>query len=504
MSQPLVISAPQDFKKNPSAIKPLLETGVRNSRGGHVADRVMPSRFNSTGDYIQFVRDDPGGPRVPFARVGAKEPGISPRDHDTSPQKTLLRPHPLRMHPPSSDPPDLKNAAELDGYHIQLSMETRKHGHKREHDSGVNPAFSQSGVKHESVVSGVSSGPSEGRVNILPLKESGRLYSSGTTPAIGEHHHRVQVDSPKYVQCSYPPPINPLAVEWKEQREVWQKYKRTGIIDVELCPEVLDKEGNYTWTHCWGLFNLYTFGASFKNDTEFADRVMDILCKTIIPGKPADLDTITLVFTTERISSHLKRLVVDRSIDAGGKHLHRFCTAALPQEFTVLALEAAMKRLTHHDDLQHTQSTCRYHRHRKSNNCYLRGSTKERDNWAIGNRKAKDQVVEVNTILEGVETNEPLRCGTENGDSSDAPILAPGENEDASDFGEAAPVATLQGSEVDTSESASRPESDLDDQSVLTAKACKITVRSRATIAVVGVSNAPSINTGVIQASSSL
>jgi hypothetical protein len=231
-------------------------------------------------------------------------------------------------------------------------------------------------------------------------------------------------------QCTPKPPskaqtyrrsaIGPLPLEMREPLHIWQRYMRTGVIDVHVCAEARDGEGNYTWMHCWGLFNLYTFGASFMNDTEFADRVMDMICRNLEPGKAADVDTIGSIFTGGNISSRLKQLVVDRCVDSGGlRSLRRGVTKGLPREFAAVALEAAVERLAASDWRSRLGSPCRYHRHKRVEDCYLRQFGDGRDRRITESREKRESRTSVQVRIE-MDTTRCVQTAVDGANVSEA------------------------------------------------------------------------------------
>ena len=349
----------------------------------------------------------------------------------------------------------------------------------------------------------------------LPYSESSS--SLGQTPTNAERLCHDQAKGAVYgPRSSSLPAVVPLPLEMREPLKIWQKYMKTGFIDVEVCPEALDSGGRYTWMHCWGLFNVYTFGASFMNDTEFSDRIMDMICEKIKPGHAADIDTITLVFTGKNISSRLKRLVVDRCVDAGEKDLRRSITRDLPQEFSVHALEAAMKRLTYSDDGQASRSPCRYHRHRYPNDCYLRKFANERDRRVVQNRKARksristqacfdpDTIKFKHSTLETTHIGESAVTAAGNKERSGPPELADEGREDVA----CAPkdtyakiILNVQESELDTSESSVIAALGLDNEGASTARACNIIKPTgRATLIGTPYTNPPEMDRSALEA----
>ncbi|KAF1970226.1 hypothetical protein BU23DRAFT_571020 [Bimuria novae-zelandiae CBS 107.79] len=256
-------------------------------------------------------------------RTETEAPPLAHR-HTAPPKVTLPSPHPLKSNPPEpKQTGPLSPAIGLDGCNVQLlgvdGNQCRNSGHDE-----TNPARISS--EHIVLWAGTDPGspllPFATREKNAAAPESESSSSSSQVTPIAEDKSQKIAESASHPRRSRQSPIGPLPLEMRESLKIWQRYTATGIIDVDICPEALDGGGNYTWMHCWGLFNIYPFGASFMDNIEFTDRVMDMLCKNIKPGQAADVDTISLIFTTRNISSRLKRFVVDRCIDARAKNFH--------------------------------------------------------------------------------------------------------------------------------------------------------------------------------------
>ncbi|KAL1602335.1 hypothetical protein SLS60_005751 [Paraconiothyrium brasiliense] len=385
---PLVIGSPQNFRKGTEAGDLLFELGVPTLRGGFDAGKELVSKWESPDNDITsvllpkaFANDYELPPRT-------SSMGPPPLAHrHTAPPKVSL-PNPLKVNPPEpSQSPPPPPTVELEGTPIGTVPKIRS----RDISNG---AYRSSRPNRCSVIyGGFEHGspflPIIEQVEDIPLPELNSSASSGQASPQTRSTGQSTPKSATQAQKSPLPAIGPLPLEMREPLHIWQKYMKTGVIDVEICPEALDGDGKYSWMHCWGLFNLYIFGASFMNDTVFADRVMDMLCEKIKPGHAADVDTICLVFAGRSISSRLKHLVIDRCIDAGTENFRRSFSKHLHHEFAAFALEAAMERLTDSEWRQRVDSPCRYHRHKRDEDCYLRDFASKRDKRIIENRVAR-------------------------------------------------------------------------------------------------------------------
>ncbi|KAF2443304.1 hypothetical protein P171DRAFT_486048 [Karstenula rhodostoma CBS 690.94] len=498
-SSPLVIGSPQDFKKGTETADLLLGVGVPTPRGGFDTGSGKASRSESPDDdeasvlsLTAFAMEY----RLP-PRTSSMEP--PPRAHQhTAPPKILL-PNPLRLNPPEpvrSPPPP---AVELEGSSPPISTtKIRSRGNNN------NEALKSN---HHSVIYGdFETGspffPIIEQGEDMPLPEPRSSDSSGQVTPIARPRGQNTPKAANQARSSRLPAIGPLPLEMREPLKIWQKYTRTGIIDVDICPEAIDGDGNYTWMHCWGLFNLYTFGASFMNDTEFADRVMDMLCGNLKPGKAADVDTICLLFSGENIASRLKQLVVDRCIDGELKNFSRSITKYLPHEFAAVALEAAMERLANSEWRQRLESPCRYHRHKRDEDCYLRKFANERDRRIIDNRKRRKSQASTQVCFE-LDTAEPKKSAVEGTNGNEPPVkdeaiparsneqkVVNDREDQSSTTSEPVSIASVQEADLETDESSVIAALGLEDPDVSTAKSCEI-FKPAGTVFVVDVTNTP-------------
>ena len=298
----------------------------------------------------------------------------------------------LRANPPKqirTAPPSL-HAFELDGGIFQAPINNGLNYRKNGCDGEASSASSRYGVIYGRSRSGTLSSPILEEAEDIEVPYLERSSSSDQTllaaeppiqEAIENFHPPRSSSLPITLRATLPP-------EMTEPFKIWQHFAETGNIKVHICPETLNDQGRYTWVHCWDLFNIYTFATTHTSNAEFADRTMDLLCEKIKPGQAADPVTITHIFANGRFSTRLKRLVVDRCIDAGAEYLARSVTKQLPPKFAIYALEAAMERFTDPVWAQKSQSPCRYHRH-EPNDCYLQKFANERDRRVVANRKAR-------------------------------------------------------------------------------------------------------------------
>ncbi|KAK7180400.1 hypothetical protein PSPO01_13557 [Paraphaeosphaeria sporulosa] len=502
-SPPLVIGGPQGFKKGTEAADLMLQLGIPILRGAGDRGNETISKSVSPDDakgsmlsLLAFAKEY----RLPPRTSSMAAPPLAHR-HKSPPK--MARPNPLRSHPPEPVRPPPPPAVELEG---SSPPSWTSRGHSR----GSNNSEALKAHRHSVIYGGFESGspffPIVEEVEDMPLPESGYSDSSGqVTPNAGPKHRNTAIADTK-ARSSRLLTIGKLPLEMREPLKIWQKYMRTGVIDVDMCPEALDSEGNSTWMHCWGLFNLYTFSTSFMNDTEFADRVMDMLCKNLNPGKAADVDTICLLFTGESISTKLKQLVVDRCIDGELKNFRRSVTRNLPHEFAAVALEAAMERLADSEWRQRLESPCRYHRHKSADDCYLRKLANERHRRILKNRKTRKSRAATQAPLElGTMGPEKTAAECTNGEGiavQDEVIPAPStyrkivnDPEDEGDqtstpTSESVSIGSVQEADLDTDESsviaALRPE----DSNLSTAKSCEV-VKTARMVSVVNVTATP-------------
>lgn len=478
-----VISAPEGFKKGLSATNLLLEMGIPTLRGGHQAISGVPSRSESAQDdkvSVTSLEAFAKGFKLPKSTNTVAT--LLTHRYTASPKTSKgSLPNPLRSNPPE---PTRKAPTplvfKLDGCSPKASQSNAGHGGRQSASStgpGSKPFRHSVTRANESFEASLPFFPITEQVEeiLLPgMKSSSRPASriNGRRPQGKVTNSTLPRSSPQSIHGSLP-------LEMREPSKIWMKYAKTGMIDVEICSEALDGNGNYTWMHCWGLFNVYTFGASFVNDTEFADRVMDLLCEKIKPGKVADIDTICLIFTSENISSLLKRLVVDRCIDGGTNNLHRNLIRGLPHEFSVYALEAAVDRLTHCESIEKLQSRCRYHRHRRPQDCYLRKCFNERDRRLVAKKGARRNrtVTEASCDLETVNFKPSALASVSVDEAEDyKPMMADEKRKpDQTRLKSSAPetIPSVLESEMDTN-GTSVVTLELENEGVLTAKSCRL------------------------------
>jgi hypothetical protein len=481
----LVIGSPKDFKRETEAAELLLEAGVPTLRGGYdngTASRSDPPDADKASvlSLIAFARES----RLPSRTSSLAPPPLAHRH--TAPPKVSL-PNPLRANPPKPlASPETTPVAELEGSSPPLSTHNAR-------NRGSSTAGTSKSNRHSVIYGGFEAGspffPIIEQVEDMPFPLSESSASSGQASPVAEPKGQRTPNPAKKKRSSCLPAIGPLPLEMREPLRIWQKYMRTGVIDVDVCPEALDGEGNYTWMHCWGLFNLYTFGASFMNDTEFADRVMDMMCRSIKSGQAADFDTICLIFTGENVSSRLKQLVVDRCVDGGLKGLRRGVTKNLPHEFAAVALEAAMERLADEGWRHRLESPCRYHRHKRAEDCHLRKFADARDRCIIENRKNRKSrnSTQVRFELDAIECTQSAVGGTkvDHLDRNMGTVPEPSVEQNVVDIekhsdrsdttnSESVSIASVKEAELDTGESSVIAALGLEDSSVSTAKTCEI------------------------------
>lgn len=482
----LVIGSPQGFKKGTEATDLLLELGLPTLRGGCHTGSGEASRSESPNDekasvlsLMAFAKEN----RLPPRTILTAAPLLSHRH--TAPPKMSL-PNPLRSNPPEPlRSPPLPPIVEMEEEIIPLSTNNVSSRGGKGNDA---PRSNCHSVIYGGFETGSPFFPSIEQVEHMSLPVSESSASSEQVSPIAGSKGQNKSRTVNKARSRRLPAIGPLPLEMREPLKVWQKYTRTGVIDVEICPEALDGDGNYTWMHCWGLFNLYTFGASFMNDTEFADRIMDMLCKNIKPGKAADIDTICMLFTGENISSRLKQIVVDRCVDGDAKDFSRSITKYLPHEFVAVALEAAMKRLADSEWRQRLESPCRYHRHKRAEDCYLRKFANERGRCIIGDRKRRKirVAMQVRSELDTTECekfdiegpggdNLPVRGGETVPDpGNELNIVNDKEHDDQSSttISEPVSIVSVQEADPDTDESFVTAALGLEDSDVSMATSC--------------------------------
>ncbi|KAJ4348843.1 uncharacterized protein N0V89_010221 [Didymosphaeria variabile] len=488
---PLVIGNPQGFRKGTEAADLLLELGVPTLRGGFDIGNYPGSRSESPDDdtaRVSLSKAPANDYRLPPRTSSMAPPPLAHRH--TAPPKVSL-PNPLKANPPEpSRLPPPPPAVELEGTPIVPEIRSR--------DINNNGCRSSRSNRRSVIYGGFEHGspsfPIIEQVEDIPLPESDSSASSGQVSPMNRSTGRSTPKSANQTPSSRLPAIGPLPLEMREPLKIWQKYMKTGVIDVEICPEALNGDGNYTWMHCWGLFNLYTFGASFMNDVEFADRVMDMLCEKIKPGNAADVDTICLIFTGRHISSRLKQLVIDRCLDAGTKNFRRSFTRNLPHQFAAFALEAAMERLADPDWRQRVESPCRYHRHKKDEDCYLRDFASERDKRIIENRKVRrsrssthirfehDTIKFKQLVLDDV-VELSGDAGGDQVSSGEPAVVVGGQEDDQMPLTNSEPngIASVQEADADTSVIEAL---DVEDDGATTAKFCKIVKQMEAPLVV--------------------
>ncbi|KAG9195024.1 hypothetical protein G6011_00144 [Alternaria panax] len=155
--------------------------------------------------------------------------------------------------------------------------------------------------------------------------------------------------------------------------ELHQIWRHTGIIptlyrDINFDPDGINPQ--HTWIACWPLINAAIHGYML-NDTEFVDRVMDLLEEKIVNGVRPDVDTIFHVFGEKRqhIPMTLQRFLVVRWIDSSPRGFDDVDPHSLPEFFVCAALDTATRRLSHVAQ-RPSLSGCQYHTHSKSEGCY--------------------------------------------------------------------------------------------------------------------------------------
>lgn len=406
----LVIGSPTDFKRGTEAAELMRQVGMPTLRGGADVEswRIPPLEF-SDDDMSSVISLKAFANEYRLRSVAAP-----PIAEGRAAACTTALPDPLKSNPPGTvGLPPLLPAIELEGDSTLQPSNGKSRG-RRSNSEAL--ALNRHSVVYGGFGVGTSLPPIMENMAEVPLLDSEPSHSSGRIiPNVRSNSQRTTRPA-RTVTKSRLPAIAPLPFEMREPLKIWQKYTKSNVIDVYVCDAALDSEGAYTWTHCWGLFNLYTFGASFMNDTEFADRVMDMLCRNLEPGKAADVDTICLVFEPENIPSRLKQLVVDRCIDGEAKYLSRSVTKGLPHEFAAAALETAMERHADSGWRQRLASPCRYHRHKRAEDCYLRKCFDEGNEPIIEQRKrSRTTNAQVRFELDTTESRDRLLKSTDNG-----------------------------------------------------------------------------------------
>jgi hypothetical protein len=179
--------------------------------------------------------------------------------------------------------------------------------------------------------------------------------------------HRSQSPSSTDDELVPHPDLDPQAFE------LYQIWLHTGKIPLRclaVCGSSPATNEKYIWQRCWPLFNAHIVGCTL-NESEFADRIIDILEEKISPGVCADQDTIKHIFSRSGagVSRKLKIFVVHRCIEAGtAGGFNDLDLAQLPPSFVYYTLQTAVIRLSH--EASHSNSGCDYHLHETQESCY--------------------------------------------------------------------------------------------------------------------------------------
>ncbi|KAF1844496.1 uncharacterized protein K460DRAFT_429162 [Cucurbitaria berberidis CBS 394.84] len=160
--------------------------------------------------------------------------------------------------------------------------------------------------------------------------------------------------------------------------ELYKIWSHTGTLPThcrEIWYTLSDRNQKHTWRSCWLLMNAVILGSTI-GEPDFTDRVMDLLEERVGNGVCADKDTIAHIFTErdDDIPEVLKRFVVDRCIAAGFESFNDLDKPNLPSSFINLALETALRRLSHAGQVSLVPG-CEYHTHDTLESCYMRKLT---------------------------------------------------------------------------------------------------------------------------------
>lgn len=148
---------------------------------------------------------------------------------------------------------------------------------------------------------------------------------------------------------------------------IYKGYTDTGVIEFDCTKGIEEK---YSWAACWPIMNAFTFGCIIE-DSDFTDRIMDILVDRLTPGVGPDIETVEHIFDKNRTISpaQLKQLAIDRFLDAHQSSSEAIESSRYPISFQLLALPAALSRLSH-GGLSRTQSGYEYRSQRATEACY--------------------------------------------------------------------------------------------------------------------------------------
>lgn len=304
-----------------------------------------------------------------------------------------LKPNPLELNPPEPPypPPSPPSASSIQPEGNRVPLVRADNIYKRNSaSSGANTLKrNRRSVIYGDFETGSPFFPIIEEAEDIPMPKSESSAASGQSSPVAKIRREVPPQNISQVRTRLQA-FGPLPLEMRGPLKIWQKYVKTGVIDVKICHQALDGDGNYTWINYWDLLNVYTFAGSFTNDIDFSDRVMDMLCASIEVGKASDFDTTRLIFTEQKVSSRLKRLVVDRTVDSLTKSLLHSYIKALPREFAIFVLEATTEKLTSPDWHERLGSPCRYHRHRVAEACYLRRCARGCDKTNVEDAKPRE------------------------------------------------------------------------------------------------------------------
>jgi hypothetical protein len=141
---------------------------------------------------------------------------------------------------------------------------------------------------------------------------------------------------------------------------VYRHFKKTGRLEFS-CSE--DVGANNIWMAYWPIMNAVVLG-HVLGQPGFADMVMDLLIERLPPGICPDIETIRHLFDESHtmIPIALRKLVVDRFLDALPHSLGDMEVFQYPSPFQSALLHAALGRLScRSDPVAESSSDCHSH-----------------------------------------------------------------------------------------------------------------------------------------------
>jgi hypothetical protein len=152
-----------------------------------------------------------------------------------------------------------------------------------------------------------------------------------------------------------------------EAFEAYRHFKGTGRLEFS-CSE--DVGANNIWMACWPIMNAVVLGHILEQPG-FADRAMDLLVERLAPGICPDIETIKHMFEDSHtmIPIALRKLVVDRFLDALPHSSGNTDVSKHPSPFQSALLHAALGRLSHRSDPV-AVSSCDCHSHGATEACH--------------------------------------------------------------------------------------------------------------------------------------